>query len=274
MSSPPRRDRWKRSSHDDLDKPEPLIPSPKDSLKFVAGNHTVWLATFVVAWVWFSHVVLPWASIGPSSTEPAAMPRINSVRRVDNAGLLLSIGMAPYLSSDVNFASAVHAEPQKAAPDTQSFVATCALVHTFIVGVGIALGRDTLGHSLLLPFLRLSVGIFSLLCAVLYWAWEWKVGPVPPVGELLFSSEASFVIVGAASMTAWLAASMLLQHSAIGRLCTRSTLLHVLLMASGFALEAMDAPLAPSLGCFAAASATFAAVSYYRAPDIHARVSV
>jgi hypothetical protein len=122
------------------------------------------------------------------------------------------------------------------------FVLTCAIVHTFIVAVGIAFGRDTLtlgdsaGAAGLIA--RAAAASFVFLCGVFWWAWEYKIGPVPTVGERLFSSEQLFVVVSALQTTAWLTCSMAVPHSPLGHLCTSSGKMHMAIAMTGAAVHA------------------------------------
>lgn len=57
--------------------------------------------------------------------------------------------------------------------EENGFVMTCALVHTLIVCVGIAIGNDTLSdiHALT-ELLQTVAALFVLFCAALWWSWE------------------------------------------------------------------------------------------------------
>jgi len=136
--------------------------------------------------------------------------------------------------------------------EENGFVMTCALVHTLIVCVGIAIGNDTLSdiHALT-ELLQTVAALFVLFCAALWWSWEYKVGPVPPMAELLFASEASYIFGGAASLCAWLVASMVLPHTGtFGRMYTSSRALHHLIAILGVGLYLLDMPTFGVAACF------------------------
>lgn len=249
-SAAPNPRRWKRISREQTESPTPdanaLLPSPKESIDFIVSHHTAWLATFVVAWLWFANVIAPLAMLEP--TPAFTITRATVVQpQTDAAAVFMATGLPPHLSG-ANSVKVPQAD-EAANADKESFVLTCALVHTVIVCIGLALGKDLLGHNLVRPLLVFAVGAYLLLCAVVHWAWECKVGQWPLVGEKVFgTNETPFVLLAAGSMTTWLVASMLVPHSGLGRLFTKSTAVHGAIVAAGLAMIALDPP---ATQCFA-----------------------
>ena len=139
--------------------------------------------------------------------------------------------------------------------DKGTFVLTCALVHTVIVGVGLGLGRDTrLLTSLqekMATMIKAYFGCFAFLALALYIAWEYNVGPVPAaLAHTPGVNATSFVLFGAASMSLWLGCSMLVPHSGLGDKAASSTALHAAIVAAGVCLTLFDASVTASLACF------------------------
>ena len=203
-----------------------------------------------------------------------APPRTEAVRRIEraarpaageapekwqaDAGLFLATGSPTLLHLDRHTTSpppVVPAAPQRSPSDPldmRAFVLTCALVHTLLVGIGFAFGSDTLHPtSDAIPTMLIAgVVSFLILCASLYAAWELQIGPVPPVAAHLFASETAFVVGGAASATAWIALSMLCQHTQFGRSWSSSPRLCALTALSGVAVIALDLSVTLSLVSF------------------------
>ena len=137
--------------------------------------------------------------------------------------------------------------------DIRAFVAVCALVHTLIVGFGLAFGSDSTAvagaKGPASTLLAAGGTAFVFLCAALYLSWEYNVGPVPAVCSKLFAqSEAAYVLVGAASSTAWLCVSMLLEATG----ARGSPTLCGLTAVGGGVVLAVDASVAVSLSCLVA----------------------
>jgi hypothetical protein len=187
-----------------------------------------------------------------SRPPPASAPRQRS-----DAGLFLATGIFGLVFSQEPFAvldvpNTTEALGSLSPAETSAFVMTCALVHTLIVCVGMAIGNDTLTdiHALT-ELLRTVAVLFLLFCGALWWSWEYKVGPVPPIAELLFASETSYVFGGAASLCAWLVASMVLPHTGpFGRLYTSSRALHQVIATIGVGLYLLDMPTFGVAACF------------------------
>ena len=71
------------------------------------------------------------------------------------------------------------------------------------------------------------------------------------MAELLFASEASYIFGGAASLCAWLVASMVLPHTGtFGRMYTSSRALHHLIAILGVGLYLLDMPTFGVAACF------------------------
>lgn len=190
----------------------------------------------------------------------------------DDFGLTLAIG-SPWLgrsmdrsaSSAPAVAKASSSTPASVAPmssadEVRAFVLTCALVHTLLVGVGLAFGADShaatayAGSATAAARMLALVGgaSFLLLCLCLSVSWELQVGPVPSYAARIFShSKASFVLIGALSATGWLGGSALLETTALGRAWTRSTPLLALTALAGGATLLLEASVAVSLVCIA-----------------------
>jgi len=112
---------------------------------------------------------------------------------------------------------------------------------------------------------------FCVLCASLFWSWEYSVGPVPPVARRLFGNdEMAYVLVGAASATSWLAVSMLVPHLAAGRAWAASPRLCALTAAAGASVHLFE-PAGGAAGC--AAVALLTAVGSTAALTAHRGVS-
>ena len=75
---------------------------------------------------------------------------------------------------------------------------------------------------------------------MLWFAWEYKIGPIPIVAERLFSSEEAFVLIGALEMTMWLAGSMAVPYSPLGHVCTGSNKFHLVIAAIGTIVHAFS----------------------------------
>ena len=276
-TNPARLCRAKRISREETEDEaaDPMLPTVKEAAAFTINHRTAVLAAFVIAWVWFDHVVAP---LVPSSPHPAASAKAVMVTaavppRVHAAGLAMATGslgfylnepdgtsvmasMAkkqataaraastpsqPARRTGSNSSSAADASDSVFGSDVRAFVVTCALVHTLVVSVGLALGRDTL--SMREPsgaLLRVGVSSFCFMVAVLWWAWEYKIGPVPVVAERLFSSEGAFVLIGALQTTAWLTCSMAVPHSPLGAVCTGSNKFHLAIALLGLSIHAME----------------------------------
>ena len=295
-TSPARLARQKRLSHDEED----VACDTKD---FVRSHRSALLATFVVAWVWFSLIVAPLAvPVPPAATldpprqklsgfglvlatgsllhldhedtyaiplaasQPSRPPAVEHASKLERAGLAMATGSPMFMHLErpapAKTPPAAAASTSVAAPFIMSaaaeraFVLTCALVHTLIVCVGLAIGSDT-RHSggTYVHMLQACVGAFVLLCAALFLSWEWQLGPVPPVAQRIFGSQSAYVLVGAASATLWLCVPMCLEHTATGRAWTTSPSMCALTALAGATLLGL-APLAElSLGgtamCFA-----------------------
>jgi len=347
-----------------------MLPSPTESMKFLTSNHSVWLATFVVASMYFSSLaqVLPLkpvhgvvtggsqalASAGkPMEYAPPAdlgltmamgsmgillsdpLPRVTgglaSVESKADLGLTLAIGKLGLIFTDrvPRIKSLITASPLQTAPsptpsadagltlaigrlglllsepaakvtqrrgvrsapnatlsdlglslaigrlgilisdpiapretgeateppewDESSFIMTCALVHTIIVGAGMAFGSDTLvDHNWREPLLRAGGASILFFCVALYLSWEYQLGPWPRYLEAAtHATEAAYIVLGALEMTAWLAIAMLAPHSQLGRACTRSRALHAAVGAIGIGvhLVGVSAPIAYRLLC-------------------------
>ena len=264
-TNPARLCRAKRLSKEETEdeSPDPMLPTVEEAGSFVSSHRTAVLAAFVIASVWFGDVVAP---LVPSS-QPKASAAASAVvlPKVDNAGLAIATGSlgfylhepsiaarsakkelaiaptSPSLRHTTNESSSAAAGAALFSSDVQAFAVTCALVHTLIVSVGLALGRDTL--SMREPsgaFLRVVVSSFCFMCAVLWLAWEYNIGPVPVVAARLFSSEEAFVLIGALQTTAWLTCSMAVPHSPLGHVCTKSNKFHLAIALAGVSLHAME----------------------------------
>jgi len=152
--------------------------------------------------------------------------------------------------------SGAHDEAVDGGPQSLAFAVTAALIHTLVVFVGLAIGRDTLCvGDWRRTLLRAGGSVFLFLCLVLWWACKFNIGPVPEVGEALFPSQASFVLFGAASLSAWLGCSMIMPHSVVGRLFTQSPALHVGLVVGCFALHLLGASVGEGVACLGTISA-------------------
>jgi len=273
--------RRKRLSYEQAAEPN-ILPTPSESLDFVWQQRFALLATFVVAWVWFAQVIAPVALQAPQSLEPPkrVLGDIGYVLATGNAGVLLDdeappskvplgkaaaasapelgslgLALATGMSSFLYDTPSPSPSPTVPTPvDKHAFVLTCAFVHTLLVFFGFAFGKDTLGQTRRsLELMTIAVvGAFTIICVALWLAWEWQFGPVPPLAAHLFSSEAEFVVVGAASATAWLSTSMLLLHTALGRIFVTSPALCGMTALAGVGLHVMNASAIVSVACFAA----------------------
>ena len=186
------------------------------------------------------------------------------VGKAQNLGQFLATGHNLVSNDGPGFQSAIRrraanaacgARSKTAPTDKRSFVLTCALIHTLLVGVGLALGRDTRVLTRLQDKLstmaRTCVACYGLLALSLYLAWEFDLGPVPSaVAHTPGVNTATFVLLGAASMWLWLACSMLVPHSKLGDVAATNSTLHVCIVAAGLGLTLCDASVSASLACF------------------------
>ena len=199
-----------------------------------------------------------------SSPADAAPPMLGPVGKAQNLGQFLATGHNLVSNDGPGFQSAIRrraanaacgARSKTAPTDKRSFVLTCALIHTLLVGVGLALGRDTRVLTRLQDKLstmaRTCVACYGLLALSLYLAWEFDLGPVPSaVAHTPGVNTATFVLLGAASMWLWLACSMLVPHSKLGDVAATNSTLHVCIVAAGLGLTLCDASVSASLACF------------------------
>ena len=114
--------------------------------------------------------------------------------------------------------------------EKQPIVLAAAGVHTMIAAGGMAVGHETLldrdSKGTLLQASLVSfilVGLLHGLCL------SYQVTPLHSAAIALFGELGTWVI-GAASMTGWLAVSMLVPRSAIGRQCTNAPIFHAIAM--------------------------------------------
>ena len=197
-----------------------------------------------------------------SATSPAVAPTFAPPQQTkvtenlsDSLGLVMAVGSPGLLSLDAKLPTL---SPQPEQPeespaatfssDRQNFVTVCALVHTLIVCIGIAFGRDTLGHGA--TAYRTLTACFCLLCACNYAAWELDVGPLPAATVRLFQiHESTFVLIGALEAMGWLSISMLMQHSSFGRSWAASPKLCGLTALAGSLVHAFDASFVGAILC-------------------------
>lgn len=243
--NPARQTRQKRLSREDTDQEEDsILPTSREVATYLLDHRTTMVAAFVTSFVYFSNVIYPLANTGPQGMlveSPKVSPRPAPPSSVyQAAGSFMATGNLwpnDLQMKDAEPVPCAEGEAKTLLP----FVLTCAVVHTIVVAFGLALGRDTLtmragGAAALI--MRVGVASFFFLCAVLYWAWEYQIGPVPAVGERLFSSEHLFILVGALHTTAWLTCSMALPHSPLGHVCTSSSKMHLGIAMMGAAVHA------------------------------------
>lgn len=242
---------------------EGLLPTPTETINYVTSHRSMLFATFIIASVWFGQVVTPlWTEL---SASPVAPPPLRTNAKTQKLGMFLATGTG-LLSEDAprRMPTPAAAPAPAASPtaDKVAFTVTCALVHTVIVMVGIALGRDTRVMSTwgsAQALLRAGVASFAFLCAVLYLAWEFQIGPVPAaVGAeapwaAKLGSEGAFVLIGAASMSVWLACSMLVPFSKLGDKALKAPSLHGGITAVGTCMALFDMSAATSLAVFVVA---------------------
>jgi len=252
--------RMKRLSREEDDQEEAMLPTSLEVRTFTLKNSTTMMAAFVTSFVWFANVVSPLVAFGPQGMEAKEVVRHGAQTAYRPGYQAVGSFMATgNLWNAKDLENAAHRT--KPAPKTDlgstpllPFVLTCAIVHTFVVGVGIAFGRDTLsmraaaGVAGLIA--RVGVSSFVFLCGVYWLAWEYKIGPVPTVGERLFSSEQLFVLVSALHTTAWLTCSMAVPHSPLGHLCTSSSKMHLVIAVIGAAVHASGLSARVSCGVF------------------------
>ena len=111
--------------------------------------------------------------------------------------------------------------------------------------------------------LRAGVASFAFLCAVLYLAWEFQIGPVPAAVGAKLNSEAAFVLIGAASMSVWLACSMLVPHSQLGDKVLAAPSLHGCITAVGAGMALFDLSAGASTAVFVLAGCTGVLASHF-----------
>jgi len=237
--------------------PDPLHPPPK-----FFGSMGLILATGAPL-VNLEHLTTSQrAAVRAPSMAVPSEPKAMTTAHV--AGLMLATGSPTMLHLARDGAASARQQPSavaarsKAAPSGASqlpFVLTCSLVHTLLVCLGLACGSDTAsGRSGGVSSTLFKTGLvaFGLLCACLYAAWEFQVGPVPAFAADHFClSEAAFVLSGAASATAWLTLPMLLEHSRVGRAWLSSPRSALFTSVAGGMLLAIDQlSLSLTLGCF------------------------
>jgi len=241
--NPARQTRQKRLSREDTNQEDAILPTSREVATYLLDHRTTMVAAFVTSFVYFSNVIYPLANAVPQGMlveSPKVLPRSASSSSVyQAAGSFMATGNLIH-ANDFQMKDPVPCTEGEA-KTVLPFVLTCATTHTLIIAVGLALGRDTLtmragGAAGLI--MRVGVASFFFLCAVLYWAWEYKIGPVPAVGERLFSSEQLFILVGALHTTAWLTCSMALPHSPLGHVCTSSSKMHLGIAMMGAAVHA------------------------------------
>jgi len=246
--------RHKRLSKDE--KQDDVLPTPEDTVLYMTSLRSAPLATVVISLVWFAQVVAPMALT--SSVAPAAAQKLDIPAQ--KLGAFMAMGTGLYDDRSIKLKEANVPNPKEAnalghtpyhAEDKQYFVLTCSLVHTVIVCVGIAFGRDarTMGRNWTGPCLRAFVAAFAFLCVVLRLAWDYQIGPVPAV--VAQHGELQFVIFGALSMSGWLGASMMVPLSTLGDAAIGSTALHTCIAAVGLAMAFADVSVTSSLECFA-----------------------
>jgi len=203
------------------------------------------------------------AADGPRASRHLDRPRTymswTALPSEEALGLSLATGRASFV---IDQAGRPPSHVQEAArpamdgaPGSLAFAVTAALIHTLIVFVGLAIGRDTLSvGDWWRTLLHAGGAVFLFLCPVLWWACEFNIGPVPEVGAALFPSQASFVLSGAASLSMWLCCSMIIPHSVVGRLFTQSPALHLGLVVACFALHLLGASVSEGVVCLGAIS--------------------
>ena len=115
--------------------------------------------------------------------------------------------------------------------EKQPIVLAAAGVHTLIAAGGMAVGHETLldrdSKGTLLQASLVSfilVGLLHGLCL------SYQVTPLHSAAVALFGCSLGTWAIGAASMTGWLAVSMLVPRSAIGRQCTNAPIFHAVAM--------------------------------------------
>ena len=246
-------------------------PSPKQSIEHLRSHNTALVATFCIAVVWFAQIITPLYTELSAPQDDGRVHLIQVARTTQpvfhgaqNLGQFLATGHNLVSNDGPGFQSAIRrraanaacgARSKTAPTDKRSFVLTCALIHTLLVGVGLALGRDTRVLTRLQDKLstmaRTCVACYGLLALSLYLAWEFDLGPVPSaVAHTPGVNTATFVLLGAASMWLWLACSMLVPHSKLGDVAATNSTLHVCIVAAGLGLTLCDASVSASLACF------------------------
>lgn len=255
MAPPLTRGSFASRAHSQAPNDEGLLPTPAETINYVTSHRSMLFSTFIIASVWFGQVVTPLATELSASTPVAPAP-LRTNARTQKLGMFLATGTG-LLSDD-----APRRMPQPAAlpaptaspmADKVAFTVTCALVHTVIVCVGIALGRDTRVMSSwgsAQALVRAGVASFAFLCAVLYLAWEFQIGPVPAAVGPMLGSEGAFVLVGAASMSVWLACSMAVPFSKLGDKALKAPSLHGAITAVGTCMALFDMSAPASLAVF------------------------
>jgi len=262
--------RQKRLSHEEA-QDEALMPTPAEALRYLSSHRSALLSTFIIAMVWFAQVITPVATELNAPKEP---PALNTHVKAQKLGHFLATGSS-LLSEDTprrmpkpSPAPLPAPSPSAASATNEklAFVVTCALAHTVIVCVGIALGRDTRvlsRHGSSVALLRAGVASFAFLCAVLYLAWEFQIGPVPAAVGAKLNSEAAFVLVGAASMSVWLTCSMLVPHSQLGDKVLAAPSLHGCITAVGAGMALFDLSAGASTAVFVLAGCTGVLASHF-----------
>jgi len=116
---------------------------------------------------------------------------------------------------------------------------TSAIFHTLIVGVGFIFGRDLLVDPNWHQSMARTAGAFFCLLSLLGWLLYSHTPSLMRVTDL-FPEPASFAVFIAGSMTLWLLVSMLVPHTAAGRACVSTPLLHTGFMAAAAAMHLSD----------------------------------
>lgn len=207
-----------------LEKDTPDLWAPPLRWAFLEGK-TALLATFALAYIWFSRCV------------PALQPIVAAVAPSSPAVPSFSLGAR------------------------DSFALLSAGVHTLLVGLGFAAGKDTLLASGAVDFSRigrvLCSVVFCVLALLLGVSFDYQLEPVHSYAKIFYTSALPFSLIGAFSVTLWLAVSMLFPHLRVGHRFKGSTGLHAGLIALAGAAHVVDVhgeACLSGFGCLAAAT--------------------
>jgi hypothetical protein len=187
-------------------------------------------ATWSVAFVWFSKVV------------PALQPTLAAMVPSSPSAALLGSATAP-------------------------FAVTAASVHTIIVGLGLASGKDLL--LLATPGAKISA-FMQAICLALALCWTflrlsytYQVQPLHSWASTFYSDPLPFAFVGALTITMWFACGMLLPHAERGLKALATPLLHAAVAAAALTIHLSDASSETCIRCFGFGGAA-ALISLFR----------